>query len=129
MEVALNPAAPPDPEYLLEALEVFAKCARVANGQTRAAGALTRIGEADAAIGYLIVAAGELPQFIGRLAEYLRAQHEQDRIRTTQGRAGARVTAAGIALDQAAGIARALESALKRAGDETRCMYTPGDSG
>jgi hypothetical protein len=133
MPVELIPGAEPDPQYLLEVLEAFAECVRVANHQTARRGALMDTSEAAEAIRRITEAAQRLPQLLGQIAGWLAAEHEFGRIRVPEGlhagRPGEAVAAAGSALDDAAAIARSLEGRLRAAAKETWRMRTVGNAG
>jgi hypothetical protein len=112
MDISLSSSIEPSPDYLLEVLEAFAECARVANHQTLSHKALTEPSEAATALRSLAEAATRLPQLAYQIGKLL------------EGFAGAPVPAQA-ALSEAAELAEQLAAAFRAAAREAAQVH-PG---
>ena len=130
--VTLNASGPADPEHLLEVMEAFAECVRVANHLARHHEALEYPSEADMLIGYLATAASRLPQLLGQVSGWYEQEQAAGRIRVPPGggwRSGwgepdAAVAAARRKLEAARMVAEELHEALDAARSVT-CNLAP----
>lgn len=112
--VTLSPDGPHSPDYTREVAEAFAESVRVLNHATREAGP-EYPGDVYDLLGSLKVGVQRLPQLFDQLAQFLFAELEAGRIRAASGDAGTSVRSAEIALDEAAGAAKAVLQRLEQA--------------
>lgn len=112
--VALNMDGPRSPDYTRAVAEAFAESVRVLNYARRDAG-LEYPGDVYDLLRWLKVRVQRLPQLFDQLAQFVYGDLEAGRVRAASGEAGTSVHGAKIALDEAAGAAKAVLQHLEQA--------------